>query len=160
MKNEKDPTKEAWTGGSNLSPEAMAKRQAINKTIFKYLGIPVAVVFGLIFLALVFGGDDDEQKVDVVEELVVEPVKTRVDSIKMQFSSWDGSHRKLERYIKDNMNDPDSYDHVETRYSDYGSYLLVATKFRGKNAFGGTVLNIVTAKVDINGNVFEIVSNE
>ncbi len=56
------------------------------------------------------------------------------------------------------MNDPDSYEHVETRYGDKGTYLIVTTTFRGKNAFGGVARNTVTAKVDLEGNVLEIVS--
>ncbi len=56
------------------------------------------------------------------------------------------------------MNDPDSYDHIETRFSDKGDYLFVITKFRGANAFGGKVINTVSANVDFEGNVLEIVS--
>ena len=56
------------------------------------------------------------------------------------------------------MNDPNSYEHAETRYSDKGDHLIVSTTFRGKNAFGGVVKNMVIAKVDLNGNVIEIIS--
>ena len=38
----------------------------------------------------------------------------RDKKINEQFSGYDGSHRKFERLIKQAMNDPDSYDHVET----------------------------------------------
>ena len=80
----------------------------------------------------------------------------RQKNIKMQFSSWDGSHRNLERYIKKIMNDPKSYDHVNTTYWDKGDYLIVKTTFRGKNAFGGVVINSIKAKVDMNGNILQI----
>ena len=73
----------------------------------------------------------------------------RKKKIDRQFSSWDGSHRNLERYIKKLMNDPSSYDHVETVYWDRGNCLIVKTTFRGKNAFGGVVINSIKAKVDI-----------
>ena len=56
------------------------------------------------------------------------------------------------------MNDPDSYEHVETRFRDEGEYIFVITKFRGKNAFGGTVTNTISAKVDFDGDVIEIIS--
>lgn len=81
----------------------------------------------------------------------------RKEQIERQFSAWDGSHRGLTKAIKASMNDPDSYDHVETVYSDMGDYLVVRTTFRGKNAFGGVVKNWVKAKVDLNGNVIEII---
>ena len=84
----------------------------------------------------------------------------RKERIENQFSTWDGSHRGLTAFIKKSMNDPDSYDHVETVYWDKGSYLIVKTTFRGKNAFGGVVKNSVTAKVDLDGNVVEIISQE
>ena len=72
------------------------------------------------------------------------------------FSAWDGSHRALTQKIKGSMNDPSSYEHVETGISDLGDYFMVKTTFRGKNAFGGLVLNSVVAKVDTKGNVIEI----
>lgn len=84
--------------------------------------------------------------------------KNRKELIEKQFSEYDGSHRGLEKYVKDNMNDPDSYDHIETRFLDKGDFILVVTKFRGANAFGGKVINTVSAKVDLEGNVFKIVS--
>lgn len=38
------------------------------------------------------------------------------DYIRNSFSSWDGSHTGLERFIKKKMNAPSSYEHIETRY--------------------------------------------
>lgn len=80
----------------------------------------------------------------------------REERIERQFSVWDGSHRNLERYILTIMNDPDSYDHEETVYWDRGSHLIVKTTFRGRNAFGGMVLNSIRAKVALDGEVLEI----
>jgi hypothetical protein len=84
------------------------------------------------------------------------PEEIRKDKIKRQFSAWDGSHHTLEKIIKKSMNDPDSYDHVETVYWDQGEHLIIKTTFRGKNAFGGVVVNWVKAKVDLNGNVIQV----
>lgn len=85
------------------------------------------------------------------------------DKFESNFSAWDGSHIKLERLIEDNMNDPGSYEHVETRYrlvlNSEPKHAVVTTKFRGRNAYGGMVLNTVSAKVDIeDGAVLEILS--
>nr|MBC8555682.1 hypothetical protein [Candidatus Brocadiales bacterium] len=78
--------------------------------------------------------------------------------IKAQFSTWDGSHKNLEKLIKKSMNDPDSYEHVETNAWDMKDHLVVKTTFRGKNAFGGTVTNWVKAKVSIdNGKILEVI---
>jgi hypothetical protein len=81
----------------------------------------------------------------------------RKELISEHFSSWDGSHIELTKLIKQGMNDPDSYEHVETKYIDKSDYLLVSTTFRGKNLFGGLVKNTVTAKVDLIGNVIEVI---
>ncbi|MHB1351688.1 MAG: hypothetical protein ACYC5S_02195 [Thiobacillus sp.] len=68
------------------------------------------------------------------------------EKVRAQFSAWDGSHRGLENVIKSKMHNPSSYKHVETQYLDKGDYLIVSTKFRGKNAFGATVLNTMRGK--------------
>ena len=76
--------------------------------------------------------------------------KSRSEIVQGFFSSWDGSHRELETAIKRSMNDPDSYKHEDTRFRDDGSTVYVLTKFRGKNAFGGTVVNYAEATIDGN----------
>lgn len=83
--------------------------------------------------------------------------EARDNEIKSQFSAWDGSHREFERIIKESMNDPDSYDHVETRYIDEGTYIRVFTKFRGKNAFGGVVVDSATADFTLDGTLLRVV---
>ncbi len=83
-------------------------------------------------------------------------IAVRQNKIKLQFSSWDGSHSALKSYVKDNMNDPSSFDHIKTTYSDKGNYLLVQMKFRGKNSFGAKIIEVVTAKVDLEGNILSV----
>jgi len=83
--------------------------------------------------------------------------EARKKQIESLFSSWDGSLVSLETRIKSGMNDPDSYEHVQTRYKDVNDYISVSTTFRGKNAFGGVVTNTVNAKVSLTGDVLEIV---
>lgn len=82
----------------------------------------------------------------------------RKERIESQFSAWNGAHRNLERLIKESMNDPDSFKHAETVYWDKGDHLIVKTTFRGRNAFGGMVINSVTAKVNLDGQILEIIS--
>ena len=80
----------------------------------------------------------------------------RKEKIEAQFSAYDGSHRGVEQAIKQRMNDPDSYEHVSTRFIDKGDYIAIMTQFRGKNAFGGKVLNSAVGKVDFSGNVLAL----
>lgn len=86
------------------------------------------------------------------------PAELRTKRIEDGFSAWDGSHRGLTALIKKGMNDPKSYEHVETTYGDKGDSLVVKTTFRGKNAFGGVVANWVIAKTDLDGNVIEVIA--
>lgn len=62
------------------------------------------------------------------------------------FSKWDGSHIELVREVKALMNDPGSFEHVETLYSLQGDKMILTMKFRGKNAFGGVITNTARAE--------------
>lgn len=83
------------------------------------------------------------------------------DNFEKQFGAWDGSHYQLVALIKNNMNNPDSYQHDRTTYrlvvTDEERYAVITTSFRGQNAFGGVIKNTVVAKTDIDtGNIIEI----
>jgi hypothetical protein len=97
---------------------------------------------------------------DKIQVTINNPEQDRKDIIEKQFSSWDGSHRKLETIIKASMNDPANYQHVKTVYWDKKDYIMVKTTFRGKNAFNATVTNTITAKVGIDGEIIELIENE
>ncbi len=108
-----------------------------------------------LFIFIAFGsGDDSKSKTNTDGT----PKTEHQINVENQFSSWDGSHRGVTELIKKSMNDPDSYEHVETRFKDNGDHILVITKFRGANAFGGKVVNTISAKVDFSGNVIEVLS--
>jgi hypothetical protein len=98
----------------------------------------------------------EEQKILAQKEAEKKRAAEKKEKIEEQFSAWDGSHINLTRVIKESMNDPKSYKHVETVYWDMGDHLVVRTTFRGTNAFGGVVKNTVKAKVSLDGNVLEI----
>ncbi len=98
----------------------------------------------------------EEQKILAQKEAEKKRAAENKEKIEEQFSAWDGSHINLTRVIKESMNDPKSYKHVETVYWDMGDHLVVRTTFRGTNAFGGVVKNTVKAKVSLDGNVLEI----
>lgn len=94
----------------------------------------------------------DEKAAKEAEALAASQAKAeRKKKIEAQFSGWSGAHYAFERLIKQAMNDPDSYDHVETRYIDKGSFIRVVCTFRGKNAFGGMVKNTKVADFSIAG---------
>jgi hypothetical protein len=66
-------------------------------------------------------------------------------------SPWDGSHKAFVAQVKQRLNDPDSFDYVETvtwPVRDDGRNSIMMT-FRAKNGFGG----VITSKAmgSING---------
>ena len=86
----------------------------------------------------------------------------RTKWIRNQFSLWDGSHKGLEKLIIRNLNDEDSYKHIETTYIDISDEamqdfvnetletsgyperveigdLFIMTEFSAKNAFNATI---------------------
>ena len=66
-----------------------------------------------------------------------------------QYLEINGSHRVLEDYVKAHMNDPGSFEHVETKYimpKDTGVTATVyIMTYRGKNSFGGVVTETIRA---------------
>ncbi|MBC8757217.1 hypothetical protein H2O64_21285 [Kordia sp. YSTF-M3] len=81
---------------------------------------------------------------------------TRKDNVEKQFNKRDGSHIKLTKFIKENMHDPSSYEHIETKYKDNKNYIFVTTKYRGKNAFGAKVITTTSINTDIDGNIIKV----
>lgn len=61
-------------------------------------------------------------------------------------SKWDGSHAAFKQEILDQLRDPDSFDHVETRVTPVGGNgrHQLYMDYRAKNGFGG--MNFGTAK--------------
>jgi len=80
--------------------------------------------------------------------------------ISKQFHPWDGSHIRLVKYIKKNMLDPSSFQHVSSKYKVINNHLIVTTTFRGKNSFGGVAISSMKAKVSIDGVNMTILQTE
>lgn len=100
---------------------------------------------------------EEQQRIAAEQQRVAAEKEARKQKIESQFSSWDGAHYNLTKIIKASMNNPKSFEHVETVYWDMKDYLVVKESFRGTNAFGGIVTNTVMAKVSLDGEVFEII---
>lgn len=63
-------------------------------------------------------------------------------------SAWDGSNHYLIDAVKQRLNDPSSFKHVQTKYKLQGDVAILVMDFRGKNAFGGIVPSQVMATMD------------
>lgn len=148
--------------GCPLRQSPLAKPAQIVVKQKKDLGCGGLVVVGFLamFIYGMFSGIGDDlsstaPKVPVVPKTAEE---LRIDKISKSFSAWDGSHYELSRWVKKRLKDPDSYEHIESRYNDKGDHLVVSLQYRAKNSFGGYSLEYVTAKVALDGAVLEILS--
>lgn len=78
-----------------------------------------------------------------------------LDKLFIKFDPWNGAFRPLEAVIKENMNDPKSYEHAKTYYrlqlnDRKNPKAIITEEFRGKNAFGGVVKQAVEVEYDLN----------
>lgn len=76
------------------------------------------------------------------------------EKIAVQFNP-DGSHINLTKWIKDEMNDPESYEHIVTISDEREGYAMFIVEFRGKNAFGAKVKNKLFARVSPTGEILD-----
>lgn len=83
------------------------------------------------------------------------PSSSEVESL---FSKWDGSLPELKEYVKENMHDPSSFEHVETGWKVLNDGLHVRMRYRGNNAFGNPVVNSIEVKTDFEGKITGIIS--
>lgn len=81
--------------------------------------------------------------------LVFSPGKqyTPEEKIENQFSQLNGKHNKSVIAIKEKMNDPSSFEHVQTKYWVMDDHIKVLTTFRGTNALGAVVAQTALTNV-------------
>ena len=95
--------------------------------------------------------DAEDAAEDAVYAAKQQALKDREASIRRQFTAWDGSHILFTSMIKSMMKNPDSYDHVETRWWTQKDYIYVETTYRGTNSFGAIVPTTTGARFTIGG---------
>lgn len=113
--------------------------------------VVIAILFSFILLIviLISTGESKEKPAPTAAE----KHKQKVEAL---FSSWNGSHKKLEKLIKLNLNDPSSYEHVQTLYWDEQDSVIVKTTIRAKNGFGAIMTTSYRAVSDLQGNLRSI----
>jgi len=82
--------------------------------------------------------------------------------ISSQFHPWDSRHLALEDLVVDNLNDPNSFDHLESRYTHNESEqtIRVRMEYTASNRLGGTVRGTAIAVFDYDGDVVDIIQLE
>jgi hypothetical protein len=71
----------------------------------------------------------------------------RLRRIKEQFG-YNGYNLNLVAFMRPQLHDPKSFEHVRTTYEDKGDTIVVRMTYRARNGFGGLVLNQCTAELD------------
>lgn len=95
-------------------------------------------------------------KLQDAEKKLAEIEEKKKDWEKNCISAWDGSCPKLVNALKENLKDPESFEHIET-YIKYGDkYVTVVMKYRAKNSFGGYNVEAVTGQVSYDCEVLGI----
>lgn len=150
--------------------------------------IPMGLFVAFILIGIIAGPSEEQSEVSGETSKVEQSVKELEEKepeltpeeqavavhqkwIESQFSEWDSSHRNLVKLVKESMNDPKSFEHVETKYliierqdqidkMGRGAIgdLFIYMKFRGANAFGGIILSEVSAIAEYETNTIIILS--
>lgn len=104
----------------------------------------------------------EQQKQEVINQQIEEQPPEEIQEVKpVVFNSeWDGSVAQVKNYLRNNLNDWDSYESVE--WSEVQEVNLtthkyiVRHKYRANNAYGGTILVNQIFYLDEEGNVVNV----
>lgn len=139
------------------TPEQQIKLKKIAKVLWIFVGI----IFSI--LAITYLSVETTQEPTKQETAIPKLSQFKQDSIKhinhilSQFDKYTGEHYNSVEAIKGTMNNPASFELVETRYLDFANDgIRVIIKFRGTNIYGGVVTQKCVVLVDTAGNVTDI----
>lgn len=93
-----------------------------------------------------------EQERQVEEAEAAKKLAAQVEEQRKGFhclSAWDGSHTTFVRVVEEQLRDPDSFEHIETRITPVkdGKHNLIM-EYRAKNGFGGYTVGLAVGIVD------------
>lgn len=131
---------------SKVTPITQDAKQKPKSRAWSLLMIALGLIFILPFM-LPDSGNTNKKAEGEDAPAPAPPIKDP-NAPESFLSSWDGSNRELVNLVKSAMNDPKSFEHVETRFNDKGDSLKLYMTYRGKNAFNATVTNKVSADLD------------
>ncbi|AZQ61634.1 hypothetical protein EI427_05125 [Flammeovirga pectinis] len=94
--------------------------------------------------------DFDKKLVETVAEQI-----TLKETLSSQINE-EGAIITLVNEVKGKMNDPESFEHVETNLSEKGRVLNVTMTYRENNTYGAKVIKKVTAKLNKDGSLKKI----
>lgn len=131
----------------NSVPMRKAKNRFFNSSVLKWILIFGVIIF---FMDQCFKNNAKESA-----------LRNDPNNIERHFSQYDGSYTKFKNYIKENLKDPSSFEHVETVFTNNNDgTATVIMKYRGRNSFGAITTEIVKCTLniatgDFSGVIFE-----
>lgn len=131
------------------------KNQEIGgEDLIKGIGIiVVAIIIICTLFSALFSTCDDDNEPELTE------VEIRQQKIRHLFHPWKGYHYNLTETVKSAINDPNSFEHLDTKYLDKDSVLEVHMDFTEKNGFGGRVRHQIIVLSDLEGNIVKIIKD-
>lgn len=117
----------------------------------------VTLIVVILFILYLLGKSVVTDKKSINDENTVERQEQKINTI---FSPWDGSCYKLVAFVKDNLNNAKSFEHVKTEAWKNDNGYRVEMKYRATNGFNALMLGIITADIDEDGNVLKIISSK
>jgi len=120
-----------------------AQNPKISKSKRTFFWISLSILVLVIVISIASGGSDNSKS--------DKPVVTRKERVDALFSDWDGDQDAVKDWIKSQLNDPDSYKNIATKFKDEGDSILVRTEFTAKNGFGGRLRYLCYAYIDSAG---------
>lgn len=166
MENKKyDPTEKLKNLLDKETKKAKADlRETAKSGIFKKVLIGVAIVVGI---ATCNFFQSDEYK-DLKVEMALKGDTAALDSYNIVKAKREFKKKEDELFmygecywanvrIKENLNDPSSFEHVKTTFVKLGGGMYKArVSYRAKNAFGALVKEVAIVVIDINGNLYDL----
>jgi hypothetical protein len=74
-----------------------------------------------------------------------------LDSVKSNFSNWDGSYKPLVDYVKKNMKNPDSFEHEKTSFNIQKDSIVIFMHYLGTNSFNAKIKETIKLKISQDG---------
>ena len=127
-------------------------------------------MIGILLVLLViiygdFGNGSIHEKTKV--DKAAQAAQTALSPDEQKYYNWlkpqimgDGSNRILTKYIKDNLNNPKSFQHVKTNYVSEGKDkrdVGIQMVYRATNNFNAIITKTVTAKIIYETNTLQII---
>jgi hypothetical protein len=123
---------------SEIQAEELTGKQKAGGCLFL---IVVSMLISMCFIYVTDNVDTELTKEDLI------PTQSEPG-----YSVWQVSY-----YLKNNLNDPDSYESVSWgTLQPSGSEFLIPHKYRAKNGFGATILQSQVFVLDSTGNVIRV----